>query len=204
MTLGRRSGVGEELFEKCIKDMANGDKQGLRMVYEAYAGYIYTVVYGILGSRENAEDVTSEFFIRLWERAGQYRPGKGHRGYLAAMARNMSIDYLRKYKKEELTAAVHEADDREEEGRHWKKWAFRAGGNEDKGASVENEVIGRMALKEVLLLLKPGERQIVNMKVLGGLTFKEIAELLSLPMGTVTWKYQNAMKKLRRCGYEEP
>ena len=72
MTLGRRSGVGEELFEKCIKDMANGDKQGLRMVYEAYAGYIYTVVYGILGSRENAEDVTSEFFIRLWERAGQY------------------------------------------------------------------------------------------------------------------------------------
>ncbi len=195
--------MGEELFEKCMKDMVNGDKQGLLMVYEAYAGYIYTVVYGILGSRENAEDVTSEFFIRLWERAGQYRPGKGHRGYLAAMARNMSIDYLRKYKKEELTAIVHEMDDREDDRRHRKKWAFHAGGNEDKAASVENEVIGKMALKEVLLLLKPGERQIVNMKVLGGLTFKEIASLLSLPMGTVTWKYQNAMKKLRRCGYEE-
>ena len=68
---------------------------------------------------------------------------------------------------------------------------------------MESEVIGNLALEEVLLLLKPGERQIVDMKVLGGLTFKEIAKLLSLPMGTVSWKYQNAMKKLRRCGYEE-
>lgn len=195
--------MGEELFEKCMADIVNGDKQGLRMIYEAYSGYVYTIVYGILGSRENAEDVTSEFFIRLWERAGQYRPGKGHKGYLAAMARNMSIDYLRKYKKEELTAAVHEMDLEEDDGGRRRKWGFRAGGKEDKSASVENEVIGKMALKEVLLLLKPGERQIVNMKVLGGLTFKEIAKLLSLPMGTVTWKYQNAIKKLRGCGYEE-
>lgn len=76
--------MGEELFEKCMTDIVNGNKQGLRMIYEAYSGYVYTVVYGILGNKENAEDVTSGFFIRLWERAGQYRPGKGHKGYLAA------------------------------------------------------------------------------------------------------------------------
>ncbi len=195
--------MGEELFEKCMEDMVSGDKQGLRMIYEAYAGYVYMVVYGILGNKENAEDVTSEFFIRLWEKAGQYRPGNGHKGYLAAMARNMSIDYLRKYKKEELTAAVHGMDREEGDEGKKKRWAFRANGNEDKTVDVEHEVIEKMTLKEVLLLLKPGERQIVDMKVLGGLTFREIAKLLSLPMGTVTWKYQNAMKKLRRCGYEE-
>lgn len=195
--------MGEELFEKCMEDMVSGDKQGMRMIYEAYAGYVYMVVYGILGNKENAEDVTSEFFIRLWEKAGQYRPGNGHKGYLAAMARNMSIDYLRKYKKEELTAAVHGMDREEGGGGKKKRWAFRDNGNEDKTVDVEHEVIEKMTLKEVLLLLKPGERQIVDMKVLGGLTFREIAKLLSLPMGTVTWKYQNAMKKLRRCGYEE-
>ena len=195
--------MGEELFEKCMEDMVSGDKQGLRMIYEAYAGYVYMVVYGILGNKENAEDVTSEFFIRLWEKAGQYRPGNGPKGYLAAMARNMSIDYLRKYKKEELTAAVHGMDREEGDEGKKKRWAFRANGDEDKTVDVEHEVIEKMTLKEVLLLLKPGERQIVDMKVLGGLTFREIAKLLSLPMGTVTWKYQNAMKKLRRCGYEE-
>ena len=42
----------------------------------------------------------------------------------------------------------------------------------------------------------------INMKILGEMTFKEIAEVLNIPMGTVTWRYQNAIKKLRRCGYE--
>ena len=52
-------------------------------------------------------------------------------------------------------------------------------------------------------VLNEGEREIINLKILGDLTFKEIASVLSMPMGTVTWKYQNAVKKIRRCGYEQ-
>ena len=125
---------------------------------------------------------------------------------MAAMARNMAVDYLRKYKKEELTAAMHDLeneDDEEGKKRYWKVRKSGRRAEELRTGDMESEVIGNLALEEVLLLLKPGERQIVDMKVLGGLTFKEIAKLLSLPMGTVSWKYQNAMKKLRRCGYEE-
>ena len=194
----------EREFEHCIEAMQKGDRQGLRRVYEAYARYIYTIVYGILGSRENAEDVTSEFFIKLWEKADYYKPGSGHKGYLATMARNMAIDYLRKYKKEELTAVVHDVevgeDNREEMGTAAVVNRKRNGEQEH---SVENDVIEKMNLHEILQFLKPGERRVVDMKVLGGLTFKEIARTLSLPMGTVTWQYQNAIRKLRRCGYEE-
>ena len=53
---------------------AAGDKQGLRRVYEAYARYIYTIVYGILSNKENAEDVTSEFYKAV-EKADYYKPG---------------------------------------------------------------------------------------------------------------------------------
>ena len=45
----------------------------------------------------------SEFFIRLWNLADTYRSGKGHRAWLAAIARNMAIDLLRKKKREVLT-----------------------------------------------------------------------------------------------------
>lgn len=173
--------MSDKQFEKCIKQMVQGDKQGLRQIYEAYVNYIYTIVYGILGNKENAEDVASEFFIKLWEKADYYKAGSGHRGYLATMARNMAIDYLRKHKKEELTDEVQEMSSTE---------------------SVEDEVIGELALEEALKHLKQDEKEIVDMKVLGGLTFKEIAGILSKPIGTVTWKYQNAIKKLRRCGYE--
>ena len=178
---GKEDEVSDKQFDKCIRQMVQGDKQGLRKIYEAYISYIYTIVYGILGNKENAEDVASEFFIKLWEKAEYYKAGRGHRGYLATMARNMAIDYLRKYKKEELTDEVQEMGSAE---------------------SIEDEVIGELALEDALKHLKPEEKQIVDMKVLGGLTFKEIAEILSKPIGTVTWKYQNAIKKLRRCGYE--
>lgn len=199
--------MDEREFELCIQAMCNGDKQGLRRVYEAYAKYIYSIVYGVLGNKENAEDVTSDFFIKLWEKSEQYKQGNGHKGYLATMARNMSIDYLRKYKKEELTAIVHDIgsdaqmddDSSMEDG---KRSAIQSKQNE-LAVGVEQEVVGQLSIQEMLQILKPSERKIVDMKVLGELTFKEIAQILGIPMGTVTWQYQNAIKKLRRCGYEQ-
>ena len=64
-------------------------------------------------------------------------------------------------------------------------------------------MVENMTIKQALDMLKPSERQIVSLKILGELTFKEIAQCMEIPMGTVTWKYQNAIKKLRRCGYEQ-
>ena len=60
-----------------------------------------------------------------------------------------------------------------------------------------------MSLTEALNTLKPAEKQIIDMKVLSEMTFAEIAQTLNIPMGTVTWRYREAIKKLRRCGYYE-
>lgn len=191
--------MNEHQFEDAVARIVQGDKTGLREIYEAYIGYIYRIVYEILQNRENAEDVTSEFFIRLWDKAEQFRPGGGHRGYLATMARNMAIDFLRKYRKEELTALLQDIDAGPEEE---EKSKGRYYGNTEEN-EVEDGVIQDMTVQQALDTLKPTERQIVSLKVLGEMTFREIARDMGIPLGTVTWKYQNAMKKLRRCGYEE-
>lgn len=173
--------MDERQFEKAMARIVQGDKDALKEIYESYVGYIYRIIYEVLRNKENTEDVTSDFFIRLWNKAEQFKPGSGHRGYLATMARNMAIDFLRKYRREELTELM-----------------------EDMGEEfgVEQEILGDMTVSQALDTLKPSERQIVSLKVLGELTFKEIAQCMQIPMGTVTWKYQNAIKKLRRCGYE--
>ncbi|MCM1125806.1 MAG: RNA polymerase sigma factor [Lachnospiraceae bacterium] len=187
----------EHQFEQAVERMVRGDKTGLKEIYENYLGYIYRIIYEIVQSKENAEDIASEFFIKLWDRAEQFKPGGGHKGYLAAMARNMAIDFLRKHKREELTAMLQDIESAPEESEK----PGRSGINRSS-ADVEAEVVQNLSVQEAMALLKPGERQIVSMKVLLGLTFKEIAAIMELPMGTVTWKYQNAIKKLRRCGYE--
>ena len=190
--------MNEQQFENAVSRMVQGDKTALREIYEAYLGYVYRIVYEILQNKENAEDVTSEFFIRLWDKAEQFKPGGGHKGYLATMARNMAIDYLRKYKREELTSFMQDASSGPEEEAPEGGRFIKEAATED----IEQTVIQEMTINEVLAILKPAERQIISMKVLGELTFKEISQIMEIPIGTVTWKYQNAMKKIRRCGYE--
>ena len=86
----------EQLFNENIKRICRNDKEGLRQIYEDYCPMVYSAVWEVLCNRQDAEDVTSEFFIRLWDIADTYRPGKGHRAWLLTIAHNMAIDYLRK------------------------------------------------------------------------------------------------------------
>ena len=141
--------------------MAAGDRDSLRHIYDAYLKLIYAVVYDTIGQREEAEDVTSEFFIKLYSIAGSYKPGNGHKKWLVTIARNMAVDRIRKIDREALVDEIPET-----------------------GQS------GRM------------EEQVVNsvsLKVAGGFTFREISEIVGKPMGTVTWLYNSAIKRLRRC-----
>lgn len=169
-------------FEASVEKIRQGDKNGLKEIYEAYIGYIYTIVFGVIGNRENAEDVTSEFFIKLWTAADTYQANGTHKAWLATIARNMALDFIRKNAREipteEFADEIAESD------------------------TPENEVISDMSVQEALDTLSASERQVVDMKVLGEMSFREISENLGIPMGTVTWRYQNAIKKLRRCGYE--
>lgn len=213
----------EQEFEQAVVRIRSGDKDGLKEIYLAYVKFIYAVIYEILQNKENTEDMTSEFFIKLWDVAERYEPGRGHRGYLATIARNMAIDFLRKRRREVLSADLDlggfggggSVSDTSGGGLGESDGVgsahSRAGGSnpgrmfqrETSANPVENEVLGNIALKEALAFLKDGERQIINMKILGDMTFQEISDTLQMPIGTVTWKYRNAIGKLRRCGYEQ-
>lgn len=188
----------EDRFNSCIREMNRGNTDALKEVYEEYVSYIYTIVRRLLQNREEAEDITSDFFIRLWEKAGVYKPGNGHRGWMATIARNLAIDYIRKHKREEL------ADFSEVQSTEDNRQGVRVGlmAEAAKDVSVEDLVLSNISIQEALTGLKEAERQIIHMKIMGELTFQEIADILEEPPGTVAWRYREALKKLRRCGYE--
>ena len=57
-----------------LRDRESGNsKEALKEIYEEYNGFIYHVILNMVGTCETAEDLTADFFIRLWEKAGQYR-----------------------------------------------------------------------------------------------------------------------------------
>ena len=62
----------EERFLRCILGMNEGNRDALREVYEEYVSYIYGMVLQLLKNKENAEDITADFFIKLWEKSAFY------------------------------------------------------------------------------------------------------------------------------------
>ncbi len=180
----------DELFEQCVHRIQQGDKEGLKQIYEAYIAFIYSVIYGILQNKENTEDVTSEFFIKLWNVADQYQFGGKHKAYLATIAHNMAIDYIRKHRREQPTEEIQDAVD--------------AGISTTtigvQQESTEDEVVGEITIREAIATLKEPEQEILNLKIFGDLTFVEISKILQQPMGTVTWRYRTAIEKLKK-GY---
>jgi RNA polymerase sigma-70 factor (ECF subfamily) len=73
-------------------------------------------------------------------------------------------------------------------------------GSENKTANeVENKAILAEDMRRAMDGLTPREREITDMKLVGDMKFREIAESLNQPIGTVTWTYNQAIKKLRRC-----
>lgn len=171
-------------FESAVEKIRAGDSSGLRAIYDAYGDKIYRIFLGKVHHHQDAEDLTSDFFLKLWECAPAHRTGQGHKSWLATIARNMAIDHLRK------SVRMTPVEDAEE-----------AGLPPDTD-TPENAVLGDMQAAQLLSSLSEDEQEIVRLHIAAELTFREIAEVLKKPLGTVAWKYRNAIGKLQKLAKE--
>ena len=172
-------------FDAAIGLIAGGEKSGLKDIYTAYARQLYQVILGIVKSPQDAEDLTADLFMKLWENAAQYKPGSGHKRYLTVMARNLAVDFLRKSGRQSF-----ELDD-EESG-------MVVADTQD----IQTDVEGKLSFGAALDALSAKQRQIVDMHIGMQLTLQEISDSLGIPMGTVAWNYRAAIEKLKKL-YKE-
>lgn len=183
----------DEAFESAIEALALGDKNALRVIYEGYVRLIYAIVYDLVRHKEEAEDITSEFFIKLVRVADGYKKGSSHKAWLTTIARNLAIDAMRKKGREVLEYAAKDESLGETSG------VIERYGAEEHAKDIENKAMLTEDMRQAMSTLKPKEKEIIDMKLLGQLTFKEIATVTGQPLGTVTWLYNQGIQKLRRC-----
>lgn len=165
-------------FEASIKLIINNDKNGLETIYKEYITSVYALVLSIVKNKETAEDITADFFIKLWSKATTYKFNGHHKTWLMTLAHNMSIDFLRKNSKELLTEDVSL--------------------DYNSYNSMENEIHNKLLMDTLLSKLKTAEREVIILHLLNDLTFKDISKILNKPLGSVAWTYNSALKKLRR------
>lgn len=159
--------------------------KALDVLYDRYGKLVYSTAIQILNNVEEAEDVTQEAFLRLWQRSEIYQPQRGSlSGFLITLARSRSIDRVRSHKssQQKLQRIQTCLDD------------VSAYNPPLEFVTVEERSnMVRAALKQ----LSPEDRQLLETAYYGGLSQSEIAQRDGIPLGTVKSRARQALKKLR-------
>lgn len=151
--------------------------------YDEYADAIFRHCVFRVFSRERAEELVQETFVRFWEYLGKEKKIENIRAFLYRIATNLIIDESRKKKTESLDALLEDAPHLEPEG--------------EGAESVARPALMREAL-EYMQQLKPEEREIIMMRFVDDLSPKEIAEVLRTNPNVVSVRLHRAIQSLRR------
>lgn len=165
-------------FDDYIDLMMNKDEAAFFEVYQQTKAGVYSVIASIIKDRQAIEDLMQETYIKMLKNLNQYQKGRSFTPWLLQIAKNLALDYYRKHQKEVVM------DIQENE------YLFT------KNQVNENQEID-LELNEMLSSLTIDEREVVTLKIVSEMKFKDIAESLNKPLGTVLWIYNKAIKKVK-------
>jgi RNA polymerase sigma factor (sigma-70 family) len=162
--------------------LKNRDNQAFGYLYDNYAGALYSIILQIIKQNEPANDILQEVFINVWRKIESYDPGKGRLfTWMMNIARNASIDALR-------SKAYQNSK---------KNQVIQDDVYSDSPAQVTQLNIDNIGLRKILEKLKPEHRVLIELAYFKGYTHEEIAELESIPLGTVKTRIRNSLLQLR-------
>jgi RNA polymerase sigma-70 factor (ECF subfamily) len=163
--------------------IARYSQEALAEAYRRHAGAVFGLAKRLLGNQQLAEEVVQEVFLRLWNDPGRYDPSRGTlRSYLLAQCHGRSVDLLRS-----------EGSRRLREERDARRTA-------ESGYDLEHEVWDMAAGDQVgraVFALPESERAAIELAYFSGLTYREVAERLGEPEGTVKSRIRTGLRRLR-------
>jgi RNA polymerase sigma-70 factor, ECF subfamily len=166
--------------------IAAGDRGALSELYDLLSRPLFSLAVRMLGDLQDAEDVTQEVFLQIWNKAGTYDPAAGTPGQWALrILRNRCIDRLRARTREARAIVVPTAgDEREPEAPA-----------PEVAAGLTQDETGRV--HTALDRLPADQRKALELVFFEGLSHQETAMALGQPLGTVKARVRRGMLKLR-------
>jgi len=181
-------------YQEWIAAARNGDLDAFNRLVLAFQDMAYAQAYRILGDAQAAEDITQEAMLAAYQKIKQYRGGSW-RAWLLRIVTNGCYDYLRYHKRRPATALEPLSDQMENAGES-------AAWMRDSAETPEESVLRselQKAIQHCLEDLPVDFRTVVVLVDIQGFDYREAAEVISRPVGTVRSRLARARSKMQAC-----
>ena len=158
--------------------LARGETAAFAELYDCCADRLHHYLVGRLGSREAADDVLQETFLRLARSSRRLGSVENPVAYAFTVARN---EALRKQQRPGCERRFLSGAD-----------LFEIAGRDERQSRETSEVVA-----QALSRIRDEQREVIELKIYGGLTFREIAEVTGVAQGTVATRYRAGINCLR-------
>lgn len=173
----RPATIADDLLERLLGRVADGDVEAFAELYEQVSGRLFAITHRILRDHQAAEDALQEAMLRTWRVAGRYDRERGAPlSWLAVIARNVALDLLRVRRPSEGLTAVDTIE--------------MADAMPDPPDAK---------LHRCLAMLPPDQAKAIITMYTYGLSHAELAEHLSVPLGTAKSWVRRGMETLKEC-----
>ena len=173
------------LVEQCL----SGQETAWEELVRSHSRRVYSVCFRFTGTDSEAQDLTQEVFLRVFRTLKSFRSGEGSFGvWLNRLTRNLLIDHYRRSKLERSTDSIEDQLPRIEE----------AGAG---AARADSMLVGRETselLQGALKKLSPELRETVILRDIEEMEYREIAQVLQVPEGTVKSRLNRGRAELAR------
>ncbi|MFF3290053.1 sigma-70 family RNA polymerase sigma factor [Streptomyces sp. NPDC003023] len=183
--IGGPASAGPDLQE-LLGLVARGDQDAFSQVYDAVGAAVLGLVRAVLRDPAQSEEVAQEVLIDVWRSAARYQPARGSAmTWILTLAHRRAVDRVR---------SAQAATDREQRAALLERTPAYDEVTEQVEARLEREQVRRC-----LRTLTELQRQSVTLAYYRGLAYREVAELLSVPLGTVKTRLRDGLIRLRDC-----
>ncbi|MFQ5739006.1 MAG: sigma-70 family RNA polymerase sigma factor [Acidobacteriota bacterium] len=169
-----------------IQEIEDGRQDALAILYHRTRRRVYAQILRILNDQAEAEEVTSDVYFQVWRRAASYDPSRGRTmPWLLMLARSRALDRLRSGKRRQQ---VEEATKGSLDG--------VADTTDPERDSLLSEQ--RRQVRAALRKLSPEQRRLIESGYFRGLSHREMAAEMGMPLGTIKTRIRLGKLKLRR------
>jgi len=171
--------------EDLMELVSDGEARAFEIFFDRHSGPAFSLAYRMCGRRSMAEDVVQEAFLSLWRSGGRYDRRRGSvRNWVLGVVHNRAIDAFRR-------GVVREGRNVSDEGLAEQLPAAERTEIEVARRDEASQVRGELGK------LPAEQRQVIELAYFGGFTHTEIAEMLTLPAGTVKGRMRLGLTKMR-------